>query len=70
MPLADALALRRRTDATLLVTWAGRTPAQASEEAINLVGREHVLGITLNDVEGMDQSYSKYYESYAGNQPS
>jgi protein-tyrosine kinase len=65
-PLADALALRQRTDATLLVSRAGRTPVQAVEEAIDLLGRKHVLGIILNGVEGMNQAYSKYYGSYGG----
>jgi capsular exopolysaccharide synthesis family protein len=66
-PLADALALRQRTDASLLVSRAGRTPVQAVDQALDLLGRKHVLGIVLNGVEGMDQAYSKYYGSYRGN---
>jgi capsular exopolysaccharide synthesis family protein len=66
MPLADALALSKQTDATLLVARAGRTPIQAVEDAINLMGRNRVLGVVLNGVDGVDKAYSKYYGSYGG----
>jgi capsular exopolysaccharide synthesis family protein len=65
-PLADAMALRQQTDATLLVARAGRTPVQGVEDALNLLGRKHVLGIVLNGVEGMEKAYSEYYASYGG----
>jgi succinoglycan biosynthesis transport protein ExoP len=68
-PLADALALSHLTDATLLVARAGRTPVEASEMAIDLLGRKHVLGIILNGVEGTDKAYSKYFGSYGGKKP-
>jgi Mrp family chromosome partitioning ATPase len=68
-PLADALALRQQTDATLLVARAGRTPVQAVEDALTLLGRQHVLGIVLNGVEGMEKAYSEYYSSYTGKTP-
>ncbi|HVW87681.1 MAG TPA: CpsD/CapB family tyrosine-protein kinase [Bryobacteraceae bacterium] len=64
-PLADALSLSRQAHATLLVARAGRTPSQAVEEALTLIGRKNVLGIILNGVEGIDAAYSKYYGSYA-----
>jgi len=63
-PLTDALSWKDRSDATLLVTRAGRTPVQAVEEALNLLGRKHVLAIILNGVEGLDRLYAKYYKVY------
>jgi len=63
-PLTDALSWKARTDATLLLARAGRTPVQAVDEALNLVGRKHVLAIILNGVEGLDHLYSKYYKAY------
>ncbi len=63
-PLTDALSWKERADATLLVVRAGRTPTHATEEALNLVGRKHVLAIILNGVEGLDQTYKKYYKAY------
>ncbi len=67
-PLTDALSWKERADATLLVVRAGRTPTHASEEALNLLGRKHVLAIILNGVEGLDRAYKKYYKAY--NSPS
>jgi capsular exopolysaccharide synthesis family protein len=65
-PLTDALSWKERADATLLVVRAGRTPTQATEEALTLVGRKHVLAIILNGVEGLDRTYKKYYKAYNG----
>ena len=64
-PLTDALALARHTDATLLVAREGRTPREGLEKAIALLGRQRVLGIVLNGVEGLDRLYSGYY-GYSG----
>ena len=63
-PLTDALSWKDRSDATLLITRAGRTPIHAVEEALNLLGRKHVLAIILNGVEGLDRLYAKYYNVY------
>jgi len=60
-PMAEILALKAHSDATLLVSRAGRTPREAIEEATRTIGRDHVLGIILNGVEGLDHVYSKYY---------
>ena len=65
-PFTDTLSWKERADATLMVVRAGRTPAGATEEALNLVGRKHVLAIVLNGVAGMDQTYKKYYKAYTG----
>ena len=67
VPLTDALSWKDRADATLLVARAGRTPASATEEALNLIGKKHVLAIILNGVEGLDRDYKKYYKAYTKN---
>jgi capsular exopolysaccharide synthesis family protein len=61
IPLTDALSLARQANASLLVARAGRTPSEALEKAITLLGRQHVLGVVLNGVEEVDRLYSGYY---------
>ena len=65
IPLTDALSIARQANATLLVAREGRTPQEALEKAIAVVGRQRVLGIVLNAVEGLDRMYSGYY-GYSG----
>ena len=60
-PIADVLALNAHADATLLVARAGRTPREAIEESARNLGRDHVLGLFLNGIEGLNKVYSKYY---------
>jgi Mrp family chromosome partitioning ATPase len=60
-PVADILALKAQTDATLLVARAGQTPREAIEESARNLGREHIVGIVLNGAEGLDRTYAKYY---------
>ncbi len=69
LPLTDALSLARQANATLLVAREGRTPREAIEKAIAVLGRQRVLGIVLNAVEGLDRMYSGYYgySGYSGN---
>lgn len=62
--LTDALSLKSQADASLLVARAGRTPREAVEQSIGLLGRDHVCGIILNGVEGLDRLYSKYSGYY------
>lgn len=64
IPLTDALALARQTDASLLVVRAGKSPRALVEKAFEHLGRKHVLGIVLNELPGIDRVYSKYYGSY------
>lgn len=64
LPLTDAFSLSRQVDATLLVARADRTPREAIEETLKLIGRKHVVGIILNGAEGLTGLYSKYYGSY------
>jgi Mrp family chromosome partitioning ATPase len=60
-PVADILTLKAQADATLLVVRAGRTPREAIDETTRNLGRDHIMGIILNGVEGLDHIYSKYY---------
>jgi len=66
-PLSDALLLRQRTDATILVIRAGRTLSPAVDDAVALLGKKNILGMVLNGVEGIERAYSRYYGSYGGN---
>lgn len=63
-PLTDTLSWKELADATLLLARAGITPTRAVDEALNLLGRKHVLAIILNGVEGIDRLYKKYYKAY------
>jgi polysaccharide biosynthesis transport protein len=60
LPLTDAVVLKQHADASLMVVRAGSTPKEAIDEAITLVGRQHVFGIVLNGVEGANSLYLKY----------
>ncbi len=64
VPLTDALSLARQTDATLVIARAGRTPREAIEQTLELLGPEQVLGVILNGIEGLHRQYSKYYGYY------
>jgi capsular exopolysaccharide synthesis family protein len=62
-PSTDALSLKKETDAALLVAKAGRTPRDAVEDAIALLGAKHVCAIVLNGVDGAERLYAKYYRA-------
>jgi capsular exopolysaccharide synthesis family protein len=65
IPLSEVLSLKDHTDGSLLVVRAGRTSQDAVEEAIALLGKQHVLGVILNGVEQADLVYHKYgYDNY------
>jgi capsular exopolysaccharide synthesis family protein len=61
IPIAENLVLRAQADATLLVARARKTPREAIEESTQRLGRDHIMGIVLNDMDGRDCVYSKYY---------
>jgi capsular exopolysaccharide synthesis family protein len=63
-PLTDAISISRNVDTSLLVVRADRTPRDAIEQAVSLLGRKHVVGILLNAAEGLNQVYSEYYGHY------
>jgi capsular exopolysaccharide synthesis family protein len=64
IPLTDALSLSRQVDATLLVARADRTPREAIEQALTVIGRKHVLGLVLNCADSLERLYSEYYGHY------
>lgn len=64
VPVADAIVLARHADASLLVVRAGRTPVDAVDKTIELLGANHIIGVILNGVEGLEQMYSKYNKYY------
>ena len=64
LPLTDALSLSREVDATLLVVRADRTSRRAVEEAIERIGKNHLLGVLLNGAEGLRRLYSQYSGYY------
>ena len=61
IPVADTLVLKARADATLLVARANVTPREAVEATIQQFSPGHVIGVILNGVERLDQTYSQYY---------
>jgi capsular exopolysaccharide synthesis family protein len=62
--LTDGVILSRQADATLLVVRANSTPIDAVEEAVEFIGRKHILGIIFNGAESLNRLYSKYYGRY------
>ena len=60
-PVADVLTLNAHADATLLVAKAAETPREAIEESARSLGRDRIIGIILNGVEGLNRIYSRYY---------
>lgn len=65
IPVVDTLSLKARADATLLVARAGGTQQSAIDDAIRILGQDHILGVILNAVEKFDRSYYEYYRHYA-----
>lgn len=63
-PIADILALKSKTDASLLIVRAGKTSRESIEESIQQVGKSHLLGMILNGLDGLEKEYSDYYRKY------
>lgn len=67
---ADASLLCPMVDGTLLVVRAGRTPYRAIERALEAIGRERLLGVVLNGVQGQDSlDYEGGYYYYSTSHP-
>lgn len=60
-PIAEILSLRGQSDGTLVVARAQVTPREAIEESARNLGRDHVIGVVLSGVDGLDRVYSHYY---------
>jgi capsular exopolysaccharide synthesis family protein len=63
IPVVDAVSLRDRADASLVVVRAGLTQQAAIDEAIRVLRPDHVCGVLLNGVENFDRRYAGYYRS-------
>ena len=62
-PTSDARLLSKMVDGTLFVIRARKTQHADVQKSIDMVGRDHILGVVLNDVEsGMAGSYDHYYD--------
>jgi protein-tyrosine kinase len=60
-PVADANLLAEMVDAWVLVVRAARTQFPFVQKAIEILGREHLLGVVLNGVEPADAETSGNY---------
>jgi Mrp family chromosome partitioning ATPase len=63
--------MTKLVDGIILVVRAGATPRETVQQAINLIGKEKLLGVILNQVEfkssGLFKKYfgsNGYYHSY------
>jgi len=65
--LTDALSIGRHAQGTLVVVRAGRTQQDDVERAIELVGKQNIVAILLNGVEGLNDLYSRYSTYYGQN---
>ena len=59
--LTDPISLQQHADASLLVVRGGRTPREAVDQAIALLGKKNILGVVLNGVEAKAHPYYQYY---------
>lgn len=66
--LASGQALMAIADAALVVVRAGKTRRRAIEDTLTLLEKSRVLGLVLNGVKGLEQSYLSYreYADYLG----
>jgi len=59
---ADAGLLAQLVDGVLMVIRADRTPQKLIDHAINAIGKERILGVILNGIDGEETTpYSGYY---------
>ena len=64
-PMADANLLASMVDGAVFVVRSGRTNHQAAQRAIEVIGRERILGVVLNAVEKMAPGQYEYYAAPA-----
>lgn len=64
IPLTDAASIMKHADGALLVARAGVTSGKALEDAVNLLGRERVVGVVVNGIEALERKYSRYHQYY------
>jgi len=61
---AETKALARLVDGIVLVVKAGKTPKKEIEKAIDILGRDKILGIVFNGYEEVRKNYYRYYDRY------
>jgi capsular exopolysaccharide synthesis family protein len=66
-PTSDARLLSKMVDGTLFVIRAGKTQHPDVQKSVDMVGRNHILGVVLNDVAG--EASDKYYYYYGVDDP-
>jgi protein-tyrosine kinase len=59
--IPDAHLLASMSDVALLVVEAGSTSYQLAKEAVDIIGRERVVGVVLNKVAARPGTYSHYH---------
>lgn len=61
---SEAEILAKLVDGVLVVVRAGKTPRETVEQALNLLGKDKILGLILNDVEFKSSAlFSRYFGS-------
>jgi len=64
---AETKALARLVDGVVFVVKAGKTPKKEIEKAIDILGRDKILGIVFNGYEQVRKNYYRYYDRYYKN---
>jgi capsular exopolysaccharide synthesis family protein len=62
IPLTDSISMQQHADASLLVVRAGKTPREAVEQTIELLGKKNIVGVVLNGMDARDHLYYQYYD--------
>lgn len=60
-PVPDVLSIRKNADGCLWVLRAGYTQREVVDEALDQVGREFVLGMMLNQADGLNNPRTQHY---------
>lgn len=61
---SETTAIAKYVDGVIIVVRAGKTPRRAVSEVVDMIGREKVLGIVLNDSDQFASRYYGYGKSY------
>jgi protein-tyrosine kinase len=61
---AETNAITQYVDAVILVVQASKTPQAAVQDVIELVGREKLIGVVLNQADESNRRYYGYGKSY------
>ena len=69
--LSDANLLTRNVDGALLVIRAGVTPYELIQRAVQAIGRDHFIGVVMNQVDDkrLSSRYGYGYNGYYGDAP-